>query len=182
MKKILIPIIILLFFAIATPVSATEKASGTSAVLASAITNKPLDNREKILRDYLVAHNSPLADHAPTFIAMANKYNLDWKLLVAISGLESGFGQQIPSNSYNAWGWGIYGDNVKRFSSWDEAIETISQGLRERYINQLGTDDVYAIGQLYAASPTWAVRVERFESNIDQFASQNPTYSLSISL
>lgn len=138
------------------------------------------DNRAKVLKAYLKLHNSPLAESSDTFVKKADQYSLDWKLVVAISGLESTFGQAIPANSYNAWGWGIYGDNVIRFNSWDEGIATISQGLRQNYIDK-GAQDVYQIGRLYAASPTWAQRVEYFMRKIDEFAAKDPS-SLSISL
>jgi len=153
-----------------------------SAELTSTIQQPVKDSRVDILRDYLEAQNSPLADHAATFVEMADKYHLDWKLVAAISGLESGYGKAIPVNSYNAWGWGIYGDNVKRFESWDEAIATISQGLRENYIDKTGSDSVYAIGPRYAASPTWAVRVENFMAQIESYSTAKPEYNLSIAL
>ena len=34
----------------------------------------------------------------------------------------------IPDNSYNCWGWGIYGALVTRFDSYDDAIETVGRG------------------------------------------------------
>jgi len=107
---------------------------------------------------------------------------LDWKLVAAISGVESTFGQQIPYESFNGWGWGIYGDNVIRFSSWKQGIETVSQGLRTNYIDKWGARDVYEIGALYAASPTWAQRVDYFMGKISEFKDQKLAQSLSISL
>ena len=92
----------------------------------------------------------------PDFIKTADEYNLDWKLVAAISGVESTFGKEIPNDSYNAWGWGVYGDNVIRFKSWTDGIETVSQGLRQRYMDQWGGKDIYQIGAMYASSPAWA--------------------------
>ena len=112
----------------------------------------------------------------------ADKYNLDWKLVAAISGVESTFGQQIPYSSYNGWGWGIYGDNLIRFSSWTECIETVSKSLREDYADKWKAEDVYQIGRLYASSPTWASRVTYFMNNIQEFALSNSKDSLSLSL
>lgn len=43
---------------------------------------------------------------------------------------------RIPENSYNCWGYGIYGDKVTRFSSYEEAIDTVAQGLKRNYIDQ----------------------------------------------
>ncbi len=160
---------------------AQQNQAGSSAIIATASAEQIEDRRVKIIKSYLESYNSPLADYAPIFVQEADKNTIDWRLLVSISGVESTFGQQIPSNSYNAWGWGIYGDNMIRFASWNEAITTISKELRERYINQWKAQDVYQIGRLYAASPTWATRVDGFMQKIDAFALKNPS-SLPISL
>lgn len=160
----------------ATPISASS---------AAFITNyEPVktDNRVRILKDYLIKQNSPLVDSAKTFVEEADKNKLDWKLVVSISGLESSFGKRIPVNSYNGWGWGVYGNNVIRFSSWDEAIRTVSRGLRENYMNKWGAKDIYSIGRIYAASPTWAQRVIYFMNNLEKFERNWTDTSLSLSL
>lgn len=163
-------------------VSARENEAVPSAKLVNIVVEKDVDNRAKILKKFLQFYNSPLADNAETFIKQADANNLDWKLVASISGVESTFGKQIPNNSYNAWGWGIYGDNVIYFTSFDEAIETISKGLKDNYIDKWGAQDVYQIGRYYAASPTWAQRVDYFMNKVDEFAVKNPTDNLSISL
>lgn len=164
------------------PITAyAQKEAGASAMPANMAIEEKQDNRVTILKEFLDQYNSPFADKAAVFVREADKNNIDWKLLVAISGVESTFGQQIPYNANNAWGWGIYGDNMIRFSTWDEAITTISKELRERYINKWGAQDVYQIGKYYAASPTWAQRVDYFMQKIDSFALKNPKH-LSISL
>jgi hypothetical protein len=139
-------------------------------------------SRVIILKEYLEQYNSPLAVHAETFVKTADKYNLDWKFVAAISGLESTFGREIPYNSFNGWGWGIFGDNMIRFSSWDEGIETVSEGLRNKYMNRWGAQDVYSIGKLYASSPTWAQRVTYFMDSIEKFKDAKLATNLSISL
>lgn len=157
-------------------------ASGSSAVFAKNEIQIEPDKRAKLLKKFLEQYNSPFSENAQTFVKEADKYNLDWKLLVAISGVESTFGEEIPYNCYNAWGWGIYGNNTKCFNSWDEAIVTISKGLREDYINNWGAKNVYQIGNLYAASPTWANRVVYFMAKINDFELSHPSDSLSLSL
>ncbi|KKP80602.1 MAG: hypothetical protein UR81_C0022G0009 [Candidatus Levybacteria bacterium GW2011_GWB1_35_5] len=162
---------------------AQEKASASSAEIQTIFTQP--DNqylsRVKTLRAYLEAQGSPMAENAEDFVGEAQKYNLDWRFVAAIAGLESSFGKAIPQNSYNAWGWGVYGDNVIRFASWKEGIQTISQGLREKYMDKWGKQNVYEIGSVYAASPTWAVRVEKFMGNIQAFALSDTQNMLSLS-
>ena len=140
------------------------------------------DHRVKILEGYLNEYNSPLAPHARSFIESADKYDLDWKLLVSIAGLESSYGKHIPQNSHNGWGWGYNNGTVKHFASWDEAIEEISRGLRQGYLKELKDSDPYIIGPTYAASPTWAVRVTYFMNRLDGYKTRNATNTLALSL
>jgi flagellum-specific peptidoglycan hydrolase FlgJ len=182
MKKfILILLVTLLFLTMPKTVQAAEKASGSSATLIATSPMPVVDKRVKILRAYLEQANSPLAASAERFVQSADENDLDWKLVAAIAGLESGYGKHMPTNSYNAWGWGVYGDNVIRFASFDEGIQTISKGLKKNYIDR-GATDVYAIGRIYAASPTWAQRVTSIMNRIDAYATSDPSYYLSLSL
>jgi hypothetical protein len=183
MGKILTVIAVLSFIFLANTncVFAQEVAAGSSAVLSKSFNQEESDSRVRILREYLEKNNSPLVPYAGTFVRVADKYNIDWKLVAAISGVESTFGREIPNDSYNGWGWGIYGDNMIRFSSWEEGIETVSEGLRTRYMDKWGAKDVYEIGRLYAASPTWAQRVEYFMNRIEDYQKLSLA-NLSISL
>jgi hypothetical protein len=140
------------------------------------------DNRAQILRSYLEQYNSPLADHAETFIKEADANNLDWKWVAAISGVESYFGQMIPPNSYNGWGFGVYGSNVRNFASWDDGITVVSTSLRHEYMDGRGATDIYTIGSTYAADPRWAVKVQHFVDDIDQYSKRFDKPALSISL
>lgn len=155
---------------------------GASAMLRSDIVENEPDHRAQILESYLDANGSPLAPHAKTFVQQADKYNLDWRLLVSIAGLESTYGKHIPANSYNGWGWGYNNGTVKHFSSWDEAIEEISRGLREGYLKEVEGSDPYTIGPTYAASPTWAVRVTYFMNRLEEYKARNATSTLALTL
>lgn len=184
--KLKILFIVFVFLFIVSPqniYAAEEKHAASSAALAAFNQEqKGEDVRAKVLRGFLASYNSPLASSSGIFIKTADDYQLDWRLLAAISGVESTFAKQLPYNSYNAWGWGIYGDNMIYFKSYDEAIETISKALRENYIDKWGAQNVYQIGRFYAASPTWAQRVVYFMNQIEAFALKNPANSLSLSI
>ena len=182
MKIKLFIFIILIFLLSSTRVYASSNTSKSSAFLAYSGENKEIDNRVMTLKAFLEENNSPLSSSAQVFVDTADQYNIDWKLVAAISGVESTFGLAIPERSYNAWGWGVYGDNVIYFSSWDDGIETISEGLRERYMNQRGAQNVYQIGSTYASSPTWAQRVVFYMEKIENYTALNPSNGLSISL
>lgn len=183
MKYLFIPLLTLTFL-LATPgdALADNKQAGSSASLAVLTNSEAEDKRIVVLHDYLEAQNSPLADSAKTFVKAADANGLDWRFVASISGIESTFAQHLPPDSYNAWGWGIYGDNMINFTSYDQAIDTISKSLRTNYMDKWGATDVYQIGKIYAASPTWAARVAHVMVSMETFSQSNPDYRLSLSI
>lgn len=132
---------------------------------------KKLDNRAKILAQYLAGFDSPLQNHAQDFIDAADEFQLDWKMLPAIAGVESTFGKFIPGG-YNAWGWGVYGTQAIYFDSWKQGIFTVAKGLRENYLNK-GLTDPYSINKIYAASPAWGGNVIYFMKDLEKFTAKS---------
>ncbi len=181
-QKILITTLIVLTFLFLGKDFAFAEEKTVSARIETKLAKTEYDYRADILRGYLNQYNSPLADNAEDFVKYADMYDLDWRFVAAISGVESTFGHQIPANSYNGWGWGVYGGNVTRFTSWEDGIETISKGLRENYMDKWGATNVYEIGSIYAASPTWAQRVEGFMYQIQVYSLKNPRNALSLTI
>lgn len=162
--------VILFFIFLTNSVAAQERVAGDSAVLtlyARGIHSEKISYRytvakflakKKAIQSLLVRNNSPLANSADSFVNQCRDERLNCYLLPAIAGLESGFGQYILPASYNPFGWG---GGYTRFTSWSEAIHTVGQGLKDRYIGS-GAYTVDQIGRMYAVSPTWSVRVRRF--------------------
>lgn len=94
------------------------------------------DPRVIAMQKFLLAYNSPMYPYAKTFIEEADKYGLDWRLVVSVSGVESAFGNLIPKETNNGWGW--RGANAteqgwSRFESWGEAISVVTRGLALGY-------------------------------------------------
>ena len=98
----------------------------------------------QVIDKFLSGHASPLAGLGNVFVAAGRKYGVDPLLPVAISGAESSFGKHILGD-HNAWGWGP----GRSFGSWEDAISTITQGLRSGYLNE-GRSSVAAIGSKWA--------------------------------
>lgn len=177
LNKRLIVIILTVIFLANGPFAAKESIGEAKASQTENIAVQTMDERAKILQSYLEEYKSPLSGHAQDFIDAADKYNLDWKFVAAISGVESTFGKFVPGgsgtpySSYNAWGWGVYGDQVRGFRSWKDGIYTVSEGLRKNYFNK-GLQDPYSINRVYAASPTWGAKVTHFLSDIEKFEEQ----------
>lgn len=92
------------------------------------------DPRILAMRKFLKDYGSPMYPYADVFIYEADKYGLDWRLVAAISGVESAFGNIIPPNSNNAWGWrGGPGGAWSIWPSWGEGIATVTRGLAIGY-------------------------------------------------
>jgi len=116
------------------------------------------------LQMFLEKLESPMASHAEILIANADKYDLDWRLVAAIAGVESTFGKYMPENSFNAFGWanGLY-----KFASWEESIGIVSKTLRFNYVAK-GATNIESIAKIYAPpSKTWADKVKYFIYQID---------------
>lgn len=128
------------------------------------------DARPVLVRDFFRFYNSPLEPYADFVVETSDKYGLDFRLIPAISMAESGAGKNIPANSHNAWGYGIYGDQVLGFSGWKEGIEKVAKGLKEDYIDYgLDTPDKimpkYAPPSVAKGGP-WAKTVTQFMSQM----------------
>jgi hypothetical protein len=121
------------------------------------------DSKTEIIRQYMAKYNSPLEPYAPDIIAASNRYDLDYRLLTAIAMQESTLCKRIIKDSFNCWGWGIYGGKVTKFSNYPEAIETISKALATKYRDR-GLITPFEIAKLYNPSNTnnWAENVSNF--------------------
>lgn len=123
-----------------------------------------VDFRVRRLKDFLEKYNSPLAPYAEDFIKSADTYNIDWRLVPAIAGVESTFGKHIPKGSYNAYGWA---NGNHKFTSWENSIEVVTSTLRQKYYDR-GADTLPKISRRYAPpSTTWAWKVDYFMNKID---------------
>jgi len=130
--------------------------AGTSAQLAGNSQVESTDYRRLELYHFLKEKDSPLTEFSDVFIDAADLWGIDWRLLPAITGLESSFGKRMIPGSYNAYGWG---GGYINFYSWTHSINHVSQKLSENYYAR-GLDTPAKIGSVYAPpTPTWGGRV-----------------------
>ncbi len=149
-------------------VEAVEIAGASASLIGPKVVQT--DPRAKQVRGFLEYYKSPLVDYSDHFVLMADKYNIDWRLLVAISGVESTFGKQIINGSFNAYGWG--GGKIY-FDSWEDSIEKVSQALSEKYYSR-GLDTPYKIAPVYCPpSKVWAGNVAYFMNKLQSFQKEN---------
>lgn len=122
------------------------------------------------LRAYLRSKGSPLADQVDHLVDSGRRWNVDPRLLVAISGGESSFGRR-NFQPYNAWGW-MSGDS---YGSWAASIDAVAKGLRTYYLDK-GLTSLVAIQRKYAPlgagnDPTnlnsnWLRNISRYYSEL----------------
>jgi len=125
-------------------------------------------DRAEVLEKFLEKYESPLIPNVKTFIETADKIGVDYRLLPAISCMESTCGIYLIPASFNPFGWGggyIY------FESFDAAIEGVGEGLEKIYLSR-GLDTVEEIGPVYTPPNygDWIKGVRSFMGEMDRIA------------
>jgi hypothetical protein len=165
MKKLIIYILITTaLLALNAKEVYAQNLSDSSATLVYSTDDCGFDYRVENLRKFLEKYNSPLAIYAEEFVVYADINGLDYRLIPAITGVESTFGKHIPSNSYNAYGWA---NGEYTFTSWEDSIAHVSETLKTSYIDK-GAPTIAKIARRYAPpSTTWGNGVGFFVRKID---------------
>jgi hypothetical protein len=129
--------------------------TASSPEITTSIISRKLDKVDKslVLARFFKKFKSPLIQNVDKFVEVAEKYDMDYRLLPAISCQESTCGKFLIPGSFNPFGWGIYGAHHIDFNSYDEAIETVGAGLFKSYISR-GYDTVEEIAPIYTP-PSW---------------------------
>jgi len=128
---------------------------------------KSEDARIEIVSNFLQKHNPELLPFVQNVIDSADKYNLDFRLVPAIGMQESNLCKKAPKDSYNCWGYEIYGNKTKKFKSFPSAIEAVSQTLSEDYI-KIGLVTPEQIMKKYTpgSNGSWAKGVSHFMNQL----------------
>jgi len=108
---------------------------------------RPRDPKAIALENYLRRQDSPLHKHSDLIIELSKLYGVDYKMIIAIAGLESGY-CEINIGKNNCWGFGSY--------SWP----TLETGIREyfRLMNKgyfsKGRNTIQEIAPIYNSANT----------------------------
>lgn len=118
------------------------------------------DARIAVVREFFQKYKSPLAPFADEIIASADKYDLDYRLIPAIAMQESTLCNKLPvkyKDTYNCWGFGIYGNKVTKFDNYKDAIDTVTKTLANKY-KAIGLETPEQIMSKYTPSSngSWA--------------------------
>jgi hypothetical protein len=132
-----------------------------------------VDPRIIAMKKFLEDYHSPMSPYAKTFIDEADEYGLDWRLVASVSGVESAFGNLIPTGSNNGWGWrGGLNGAYSLFTSWNDGIKTVTRGLALGYGTTLTPFDIESTycppcGENPAHS--WANGVTNFMNELEYY-------------
>jgi hypothetical protein len=134
------------------------------------------DSRAQKINEVFKQYNCPLEGLGEVFVYEADKNNIPWWVVPAIAFQESSCGKLTPEvkgvESYNAWGWAVYGEKVHMFDNWVRGIETVSEYLSERFYSK-GVTDLCQIMKTYTppSQGSWCKGVQFFGDSIVDFTS-----------
>lgn len=130
---------------------------------------KIADARQELIRQYLAQYKSPLEPYSSLIVELSDQNNFDYRWLVAIAQQESGLCHHIPENSYNCWGWGIYGDKVTRFQNYEDALRRIAPQFTKIFLKGSHSLDPAEVMKTYTppSDGSWAEGVSTFFDRLD---------------
>lgn len=129
------------------------------------LTEEQIAHEQKVqkVRKYLQSRNSPLSHFAEDFVKASEEYRIDYRIVAAISIIESGGGKK-NFRSYNAWGWGKSG-----FTDWSEGIWAVSKGIGKYYSKGLTTPRLISYSYCPPSADSWARKVQGVMNLIAQY-------------
>ncbi len=122
------------------------------------------------LDTFLARHASPMTGTGAIFVGEGQRHGVDPVFLVAIAGAETSFGAFLYSENgdqctYNAFNW-FYGPTwpTSDFSSWEQAIARVAEGLSGDLYYGAGRVSVDTIAPKYCPDGTeqWVANVKAF--------------------
>jgi len=132
------------------------------------------DSRAQKINSVYKKYNCPLEGMGDVLVYEADKNNIPWWLVAAVSFQESGCGKVTPKvggkESYNAWGWGVYGDVVVTFENWVRGIERVSKYFSDKFYSK-GVEDLCIIMNTYTppSNGSWCNGVKYFGDMIQNY-------------
>ena len=129
------------------------------------------DARPLLIAEFLQKNSSPLQpyDEWGVFLTqLADKYNLDYRLLPAIATQESNLCKKIPDNTYNCLGLGIHSRGTWGFPSFQANFEKAAEVLRKNYVSQgLITPDQIQSKYTPKSNGSWEFAVNHFMDSLE---------------
>lgn len=132
------------------------------------------DSRAQKINEVYKIYNCPLEGMGDVMVYEADKNNIPWWLVAAVSFQESSCGKKTPKvggvESYNAWGWAVYGNMAFSFDNWVRGIETVSKYFSDKFYSK-GITDTCVIMKTYTppSKGSWCEGVNHFGDMIQNY-------------
>jgi hypothetical protein len=121
------------------------------------------DGRIEHVRQFLAKYHSPLEPFATDIVNAADEYGIDYRLVVSIAMQESGLCKTIPKNSYNCWGFGVYGGTATHFDNYKDGIYIVTKTLATKYKAEgLVTPQQIMTRWTPSSNGSWSFGVQQF--------------------
>ncbi len=137
------------------------------------------DSRAQKIDAVYKKYSCPMEGLGETFVNEADKANIPWWLVASVAFKESTCGKKMPIvngvNSFNAWGWGVYGSNIASFDNWARGIETVSKYFGDKFYSK-GVTEACDIMKIYTPSSpngVWCQDVKAFGQEIQNYQTPN---------
>jgi hypothetical protein len=129
------------------------------------------DARPILIEEFLKTHSSPLTpyDYWGKFLtSLADKYQLDYRLLPSIAMQESNLCKKIPAGTFNCLGLGIHSRGTWGFPTFESNFEKAAEILRKNYVSQgLITPDQIQDKYTPSSNGSWEFAVNRFMDQLE---------------
>jgi len=124
------------------------------------------DARAIIIANFLKRHDSPLKPYdyfGSNLVEIADRYNLDYRLLPAIMMQESNLCKSIPPGSYNCLGFGIHARGTLGFETYEAGFDRAAREIKENYIDiGLTTPEEIMTKYTPSSNGSWAFSVNQW--------------------
>jgi hypothetical protein len=98
-----------------------------------------VDARAELVSSFLARYNSPLEPHeyyGTVLVEIADRYEIDFRLLPAIAMQESNLCKNAPEGTFNCLGFGIHKKGTLGFDSYEAGFERAAKELKKNYIDR----------------------------------------------
>jgi hypothetical protein len=124
------------------------------------------DGRPQLVANFLRRYKSPLQPYdewGQKIVAIADKYNIDFRLLPAIAMQESNLCKNIPEGTFNCLGFGIHERGTLAFESFEANFERAAKELKKYYIDKgLTTPEKIMTKYTPGSNGSWAESVNQW--------------------
>ncbi|MCA9370006.1 MAG: hypothetical protein H6774_04735 [Pseudomonadales bacterium] len=124
------------------------------------------DARALIVANFLERYNSPLRPYnhyGAVIVEIADRHNIDFRLLPAIAMQESSLCKATPPGSYNCLGFGVHSQGTLGFDSYEAGFERAARELKANYIDiGLVTPEQIMTKYTPSSNGSWASSVNQW--------------------